>query len=346
LASNACPSSVVSLDRLEAPYPPPDEVLASLQLGLEEINRYAEPGLVEELRSALARHNQLAAKNIVPVRDRVEALSAVLRYIAKTEKRLPRVLLPSPSFQELRKVIEQYAGRVVEVGLVDRGDSWGLPISSLIEALGSSDVLLLDNPNDPTGSLLLISLRDAKKLLDEACSAGALVVIDESFYEFSGVTLSDLVDSHPCLVIMRSMEQAYALAGLGLAYFMAGEEIAEELASTATPPSRASLVAGIAALRNQQYYLRMVERVIAERERVRQILLGIRGVTAYRSWSNFLLVDTGIEKSAEKLCARGVAVAGASLGSRYVRVTIGNQGDNNSFLAALTQLVREETKLA
>ena len=341
-----CREAVIRLDKLEAPYPPPESVLAALEKGLQELNRYSDEGLAEELRSELASHHGLEEDSVTLLGSRATAVLAVLGLVARLRKRRPRLVAPSPGLQELRRLLESHADGVIEVALVEQDESWRIPLDELLGEIGKADLVVLDNPSDPTGSLILRSLGEARDLLEEACRRETIVLMDESFYEFSGFSIADLVEPYPCLIVMRSMEQAYALAGTGLAYLVSSDKLAQELSRLAPLPSRLSLLAGLAALRNQGYYFKMVERLIAERERTRQLLLGLSGVYAYRSWSSFLLIRTSIERVAEKLCSQGVAVAGTTLGNNYARISIGNQGDNNSLLAALTRLLMEESKLS
>ena len=341
-----CREAIIRLDKLEVPYPPPESVLAALEKGLQELNRYSEEGLAEELRSELARHHGIEESMITLLGGRAAAVPAVLGLVARLRKRRPRVVAPSPGLQELRGLLESHADDVTEVALLEQGESWRIPLDKLLGETSRADLVVLDNPSDPTGSLILRSLGEARDLLGEACRRETIVLVDESFYEFSGFSVAELAESYPCLIVMRSMEQAYALASTGLAYLVSSERLAQELSRLAPPPSRLSLLAGLAALRNQGYYFKMVERLIAERERTRQLLLGLSGVYAYRSWSSFLLIRTSIERVAEKLCSQGVAVAETTLGNNYARISIGNQGDNNSLLAALTRLLLEESKLS
>ncbi len=341
-----CRGAITRLDRLEAPYPPSENVLAVLEAGLQELNRYSDYALVEEFRAELARRHGLEEDSVTPTGSRAESLLAVLGLVARLKKRRPRVATPGPGLQELYSLLETRVEGVKEVALVEREDSWSIPLGELLEALSNIDLVILDNPSDPTGSLIVRSHREAKELLEEACQRNIMVLVDESFYEFSGVSLADLVNPYPCLIIMRSMEQAYALAGVGLAYLVSSKHFSDEFAKLMPLPPRLSLLAGLAALRSQEYYFKMVERLIAERERTRQLLLGLHGVYVYRSWSSFLLARTSIDRVAEKLCSRGISVAETRLSSNYVRISIGNQGDNNSLLAALTRLLREESKLS
>ncbi len=341
----ACQSATTRLDKLEAPYLPPENVRAAIERGLYELNKYSDLGLAHRLRTHIAYQNNVEPELVVPVAGRIEAIKLVLEYIIKLMRRKPRIIIPRPGIQEYRTYVEACAGDIVELSLVEQNDVWRLSLDELFSNMNEKSLIILDNPSDPTGSMIIRGLREAKEIISEACRNNTLVMIDESFYEFSGFTLVDFVNEYNCLVIVRSMEQAYALAGIGLAYLIAPREISREITKLAPSPPRLSLLAGIAALENREYYLKMVERLIAERERTRQLLLGLNGVYAYRSWANFLLVKTSIGKLAEKLCSRGIAVANTQIADNYVRVTIGNQGDNNSFLAALARLLREESKL-
>jgi len=72
------------------------------------------------------------------------------------------------------------------------------------------------NPNNPTGNILMDETL-AEKLLSNV----ELLVVDEAYYEFSGVTFAPLLEKWPNLVIFRTFSKAFGLAGARVAYMLA-----------------------------------------------------------------------------------------------------------------------------
>src|SRR5215213_11378005 len=93
-----------------------------------------------------------------------------------------RVLISEPTFALYRQVATVLGGEVLSVPL-DGGLKFDVP--ALREAIerDAPDVVILCSPNNPTGC------RVEEEDLDSLLSAsGALVVIDEAYFEFSGHT--------------------------------------------------------------------------------------------------------------------------------------------------------------
>lgn len=69
---------------------------------------------------------------------------------------------------------------------------------------------ILCNPNNPTGNLF------SKEQLRQIITAlpDKLVLIDETYYEFSGCTFAEELAQYPNLILVRSFSKAFSSAGL------------------------------------------------------------------------------------------------------------------------------------
>ncbi|MDY6999106.1 MAG: aminotransferase class I/II-fold pyridoxal phosphate-dependent enzyme, partial [Actinomycetota bacterium] len=68
-------------------------------------------------------------------------------------------------------------------------------------------VVFIASPNNPSGNVT-----DTGAIL-ELLQTGMVVVVDEAYYEFSGVTVAPLVPQHHNLIVLRSMSKWAGLAG-------------------------------------------------------------------------------------------------------------------------------------
>jgi histidinol-phosphate aminotransferase len=87
-------------------------------------------------------------------------------------------------------------------------------------------LVLLANPNQPTGTLLPDDV--VRAALERAAEAGALVVVDEAYSLFSGTTVLSLLDDWPNLVVARSFSKA-GFAGVRVGFVAAGPEVRANL---------------------------------------------------------------------------------------------------------------------
>jgi histidinol-phosphate aminotransferase len=180
-----------------------------------------------------------------------------------------------PSF-EAYPIVTRTAGAVpVEVPLVDgRHD-----LSAMAAAITSrTRVVFVCEPNNPTGTA--VGTAELERFLDQV-PADVLVVLDEAYFEFHrSPYAADGVELHrdrPNLLTLRTFSKAYGLAGLRVGYGVTHPTVAEALRKCAVPCGIGRLAeeAALQALSVETELFERVERVVAERDRTREALLGL-----------------------------------------------------------------------
>jgi histidinol-phosphate aminotransferase len=229
----------VRLHMNEVPYLPPQNVIDAARRGLSELNRYADPEDLEQLRGLLADYAGVPRRYIVlsPGSD------LLLRELLHTFSIGRQVVTVSPSFFPTVQAAKQFASKRLSIRLSP--PRFDLARELLVNALKEPSLVIIDNPNNPTGSMLL----DRRAVETIVGHGDSLLVVDEAYYEFSDVTFADLVRDHPNLVVTRTMDKAFGLAGARIGYAIAGEATLDRLASFCALLPRPSLYAAIEALR-------------------------------------------------------------------------------------------------
>ncbi|GAB6148039.1 histidinol-phosphate transaminase [Stetteria hydrogenophila] len=324
----------VRLDLNECPHPPPGFVVEAAAAELGRVNRYPEAGLVGRAYRALASYTGFSVDRLAIGAGGDDLLKAVF---AGTLEPGDTVAAPRYSFSSYKSLARLHGARVSWVPMEPRGEWWVIDEDALFEEAGRAKLVVLDRPNNPTGSMLLPKAR-VEELLEEA---RGLVLVDEAYYEFAGETVAELTESHENLVVVRTLSKAFCLAGLRLGYAIAHKSTAAAIRRVLSPfpVSRPSLAAAAAALENPGYALEEAERVRGERERLRSMLQAA-GARVYASRTNFLLADTGIPRVVEKLRRRGIAVKRVPLGDSWLRATVGLPSENEALAKALAELSR------
>jgi histidinol-phosphate aminotransferase len=174
-----------------------------------------------------------------------------------------------------------------------------------------------------------------------------LVVLDEAYTEYvrdpdvpDGL---DLYRDHPNVAVLRTFSKAYGLAGLRVGYLVGHQPVADAVRKTLLPFSVNALaqVAAIASLAVGGELLARVEQVVKERTRVRDELIA-QGWQVPPSEANFvwlrLAQDTGDFAAA---CA-GAGVSVRPFAGDGVRVSIGDEEENEQFLAAARAYPRRQ----
>jgi histidinol-phosphate aminotransferase len=204
------------------------------------------------------------------------------------------------------------------------------------------------NPNNPTGTIN--GKMELLKFL-ESVPSNVLVIVDEAYVEY--VTTHDYLHCIPLLqqfdnlIVLRTFSKIYGLAGLRVGFGVMNEEIATQLTKVKDVfnVSRLAQGAAIAAMEDQEF----IEKCARMNEQGRNYLQSQftkMGLSYFPSQSNFIMVDCGIrgDIAAAGLLKHGIIVrAGTLLGyPTTVRVTIGTDKDNKTFIEGLKQVIAEE----
>jgi histidinol-phosphate aminotransferase len=315
----------LELDLNEMPYPPPDSVVEAARDSLKELNRYSEQAALSRLAECLAEYAGVRMEQLVigPGSDLLLRESVMCFGAGR------KVVMASPSFLPTVQVARRFAAKLVSIRLSP--PDFCLGRRALLEELGEPCLIILDNPNNPTGRLLL-DRETAEEILQHP---EALLIVDEAYFEFSGLSLAGLVSDHANLAVSRTLDKAFALAGVRVGYLIAGRTFRDAFTAFYAFLPQPSLQAALEALRQRGYMWKNVQLIMQERERLRQELQ-ILGLAVYPSNTNFLLLKSEFPGLAGDLQEEGVLVLDLSdqLGPGYVRVTVGTPEQNDFLLRA------------
>jgi len=330
---------LVYLDLNECPFSPPEHVVRAACSAASRGNRYPTEDDYMEVKRLVAEYTGMDPENVVLTAGGDEGLRAIFDVFVGNGD---RVVLLEPGFAMMRFYTVVRGGFYQSVRLREAGTRFVLDENEIIEASSGARLVVIENPHNPTGSLLageeLVS-----RLLDET---DAVVLVDEAYYEFAGVTVSRLIEKSDRLLVLRTLSKAFCLAGFRVGYVLAQPPAAELVRKALTPfnLSVVQLAAARAALEDRGYVEGVIGHVNSEKERLRSRLESL-GVKVYESYTNFLLLKTGIPDAHRELAKHGVVVKQiGSLGPDYIRVTIGTREENDKFLEAMEAVVAGKEK--
>jgi histidinol-phosphate aminotransferase len=331
---------VSRLSANESPWGPFPEVIEAMKGELEGLNRYPD-GACNELRGLLAERLNIPEDRLTFGNGSCELLMLLGEAFLGPER---HAVLPHPSFVMYRAIALARGAScsAVELPRLD------YDLDAMLAAIQEKTTLLvICNPNNPTGSH--VRGPELHAFLRHV-PAHIAVVLDEAYGEF--VTPAEQVDSvawldeFPNLVILRTFSKIFGLAGLRVGYGIADPQLVQALDKVRQPFNVDSLgqVAAATSLRLPE---RMEERrrmVAAERERIEKRLDSLE-VPYHPSEANFILFDVtrlGIPgpEVAQALLEKGVLTRSgyAMECPGWIRVTIGEAGENDMFLEALAGL--------
>jgi histidinol-phosphate aminotransferase len=331
---------LVELASNETPWGPPPAVVGALQGAIERLNRYPDPGKTL-LRQRIADRCGLPAARVAVGNGSCEILMSAAEALLEPGAEL---IYAWPSFSIYPHVAAQAGARAIEVPL-DAEQRHDLDAMAR-EVTAATRLILICNPNNPTGTAVPVGAIDA---FMTDLPRHIAVILDEAYVEFSALQdpddSLDLVERHPNLIVLRTFSKVYGLCGLRAGYALGPEEFRLAVDRVRQPFSVNTLAQAAAAeaIRHQDEVTRRVEATIVERAWL-EVALEDRGLTTTDSQANFVWVDLGEREEwsiVDGLAQRGVIVrSGAALGGEgHMRVTLGTRHQNERFVAALDELL-------
>ncbi len=169
-----------------------------------------------------------------------------------------QVVCLSPSFAMLEVFNKTFQAEVISVEF----HSVTLPLGRILGAITDrTRLVVLPNPNNPTGSIL--SLKDLAQIAEKCHSMGAMLLSDEAYFHYSSVTAQPLVRTYDNVVVTRTFSKGWGLAGIRVGYLIAQKETVNKFRKLKPidEVSVFSLQAGLFALENQGLLKKNVEQV-------------------------------------------------------------------------------------
>ncbi|ROP39145.1 histidinol-phosphate transaminase [Saccharothrix texasensis] len=335
-------------------YVPGKTIPGAIKLASNEVSAGPLPSVVRAIADAATAVNRypdtaatelvarLADKLGVPAEQVAVGCGSVTlcqQLVQATCTEADEALFPWRSFEAYPIITAVVGARQKRVPLTP---GHGLDLDAMADAITpATRLVFVCNPNNPTGTALRAA--DIERFIERVPS-DVLVVIDEAYKEFvddpdvpDGVELAKAqwAAGRDNVAVLRTFSKAYGLAGLRVGYAVASPAVAETLRKVYVPFSVNALaqVAALASLDAEAELMARCRAIVAERARVRDGLLAA-GFEVPGSQANFVWLPLGERTAAfnehclvHKVVVRAFAGDGA-------RVTIGEPGENDAFLAA------------
>jgi len=319
----------IKLNTNESPYPPPPGVIEAINKSeLSKLNLYPNPDasrLVEKLASFYC----VDPKNVIVGNGSDELLAFAFQAFFEGG-----VVFPDITYGFYPVYARLYDVPFFEIPLkddltIDTGDYFNL---------GKNVVLA--NPNAPTGTTLDINEIEEIAKNNHDC----LVLIDEAYIDFGGVSAIPLTKKYDNLLVIHTYSKARSMAGARLAYAIADELLINDLkimkySFNPYNVNRLTQLAGIAALEEDEYYFRNNIEVAKTREYTAQRLKEL-GFEMTESKANFIFAkhpEIAGEELYLKLKSKGILIRywDKPRIADYVRISIGTKEQMEKLLEAI-----------
>jgi histidinol-phosphate aminotransferase len=323
---------IVKLDANENPYgcsPRVQKALAKYQ----QFNIYPDDGQ-ERLRKMLSGYVGIDPKYIVAGSGSNQLIDLLVRLlVAKGDE----VVNCTPTFGVYSFSTRLCGGTLVEV---PRQGDFSVDVGKVKAAITpKTKIIFIANPNNPSANL--ISKQDIEALL----GTDIPVVVDEAYFEFSRMTVVPLVKKYDNLVVLRTFSKWAGLAGLRVGYGIFPQKIADFILRIKIPynVNVAALVAVEESLKDIDYLMASVDKIITEREHLFTELKKIKWLKPYPSKANFILCDVlkGNAKALyQQLQSKGILVRyfDQTRVKNCIRISVGKPEHTDAIIKALRQI--------
>jgi histidinol-phosphate aminotransferase len=202
--------------------------------------------------------------------------------------------------------------------------------------------IVFPNPNAPTGCLL--ALEAIEQLLK--ANPDTVVLVDEAYIDFGGVSAISLVASYPNLLVSQTLSKSRSLAGLRVGIAVGHPDLIEALeriknSFNSYPLDRVAIAGAAAAFADRGYFAQTCQQVMQSREAL-VLELQQRGFSVLPSAANFIFTrhpqhDAGA--LAASLRKHGVIVRHFKQAriEQFLRISIGLPEQNQALLDALDE---------
>ena len=264
-------------------------------------------------------------------------------------------LLAVPCFSEYEKALREQGTKIRYYAR--KPDNGFRLLPDYLKAMEGVDLLVLGQPNNPTGDLVGPGLLE--QILEQAERQQTFVILDECFIDL--VTNDEARENYRkltspgrwkgSLLLLNALTKNYALAGLRLGYGVCTESAFAEKIECMGDPWHVSVpaqIAGVSALQceQQEGYLEKT-RDFLKQERVFLIReLEERGFRTFSPEANFILFqvpgDPEMPELSESLRTHGILIRDCrnfeGLGRGFYRIAVKDHQANMALLKAVDQV--------
>ena len=327
---------VIKLNTNENPYPPAPGVEKVLrEFDVDTLRLYPDP-LVSDLVKAIAEFYGLNENQVFTGVGSDDVLAMIFMTFFNSEKPL---IFPDITYS----FYDVWADMLrIPYETIALDDDFRIKPKDYYRENGG---VIFPNPNAPTGELL--SLDMVEDIIKQ--NADVIVVVDEAYIDFGGVSALPLIEKYDNLIVVQTFSKSRSLAGSRVGYAMANPVLIKYLndvkySFNSYTMDRITIAAATEAVKDRDYFAETTAKVIKTREWTKNELAGL-GFEFGDSKSNFIFArhpKMSGKALFEKLKAEQVFVRHFSKPERiadYLRISIGTDQQMQKLISILERII-------
>ncbi len=321
----------------------PPEVLEAAKKGVEASIAYPDPACTA-LKRSIASALGIPEGWIFCGNGAAELIDRLIPSISPR-----KTMLLAPTFGEYERALQANCCKMI-YHYIKSENEFDLR-DGLLKALRPSlSLLILCNPNNPTGRVIAPDLMEA--ILRRCAELNTFLLVDESFLELTNrdkrCELTAFLGAYPNLILLRSMTKSYCMPGLRLGYLLTSNSTLLQHTKQTGQPWSVSVpaqYAGIAALSRPDWAELGMRCIMPQRQRLKTALEAL-GLRVWESHTNYLLFQAeGKTDLREALVDYGILIRSCAnfrgLGADFYRIAVRKEEENTMLLNALECILTE-----
>jgi threonine-phosphate decarboxylase len=322
------------------PAGPPEYALEAARDALGRVNRYPDTEQ-REIKDAFSGWLGIPPSCLVFGNGASEMIRAVMAAL-----RPSRVVVTLPTFSGYEE--NAASSGIPVLGIPSAaGEGFAFDINGVKNVLSSGDMLVICQPNNPTG--VSWTLGELSELAGLCASLGGFLMADECFINLSRPKSPSCAEfiGEKNVVVLRAVTKDFAAPGLRVGFTVSHPDTARAVRRNLQPwpLNNVGEAFAIACARRPEPYLSdSAGKIAVSREALSRGIAGL-GFEPNPSDANFLLVRSG-SKGADEihdfLLKRSILIRKCAnfktLDGRYFRTAVKSEGDNSALLSGLASI--------
>ncbi len=324
----------IKLNTNESPYPPSPKVIEAIRKAAnEDLRLYPDPEC-DKLREAIAQSSGLKKEQVFVGNGSDEVLA--FSYMAFFTSKKP-ILFPDITYSFYPVYSKLFGIDYVPVPL---DEEFNIPVEAFLKDNGG---IIISNPKAPTAKFM--ALEEIERILKN--NMEQVVIIDEAYIDFGGESAVCLIDKYPNLLVIQTLSKSRCLAGLRIGFALGNVELIEGInriknSFNSYTVDRLALAGAIEAIKDEEYFKEVTQKVINTRETTILRLKEI-GFSVIDSKANFVFITHPSVKAEliySMLKEKGILVRYFKKPriDNYLRVSIGTDEEMESFIKAIKEI--------
>ena len=253
----------------------------------QALHRYIDSGRLQvypaygDIVPRLASYAGVGADQLMITNGSDQGIDLVFRAVAEPGA---EAIIPGPSFAMYTQCAKVEAMQLVEPQYTREQ---GYPRAEVLSAINENTrIIVVANPNNPCGTSV------ADELIVELSQAApqAAILVDECYFEYSGVTILPRLAELPNVFVTRTFSKTWGLPSLRFGYLLSAANNILALRNVRGPYdiNQLAVVAATAALDNPDYTRDYVAEVMNDAKPLLEAWLDAQGIEYWRSDANYL----------------------------------------------------------